>query len=416
MNRGFAVFAAMVCMAHLTGTEVQAAEFDPAPGVRWAVNGFGTLGAAHHDEDNTRFRRSVDQRGGVREGHVEVRNDSVLGMQLNGVFDSRWSVMAQAVSRQDVDRKWTPQLTWAFAKYVPSDWAEFRVGRMAVDIYLDGDSRHVGYVYTTARPYADLYGRLTFDTFDGADATFQHPLAEGLLRLKLFGGRTRGDVYLNGEVYSLEQGRTLGATVDWIGEELNLKLSWGSMRTSRDQINPALVDGLRMASAFPDAAARLAEITNSSRISYLGIGVGWERGPFSLQVVGTDIAMDIYPDFEGGGVGATAAYRIGDWKPFVTYSRSIIDPVERRLDLPAGVDPGVNALIAGWEMATGYTRHDQYTIGAGVRYDFARNAALKLQADRIEAKRSSTLLDDDGMRIDSPRSFTLFSATLDFVF
>ena len=125
--------------------------------------------------------------------------------------------------------------------------------------------------------------------------------------------------------------------------------------------------------------------------------------------------MTVYPGFEGWGLGATAAYRIGPWKPFVTYSRSIIDPVERRLDLPAGAHPAVDALRAGWDAVNNFVRHDQYTAGVGVRWDFADNAALKLQADRVEAKRSSSLLDAAGNRTDA-RSFTLLSATLDFVF
>lgn len=413
MTKISAALAALLCAAGLFGSMAHAAEADEASVSRWAVNGFGTLGAAHHDEDDTRFRRSVDQRGGVREGQIEIRNDSVLGVQLNGVLDSRWSVMAQAVTRQDVDRRWTPQLTWAFVKYMPNDWSEFRFGRMAVDIYLDGDSRHVGYVYTTARPYADVYGRLTFDTFDGADATFQRTLGPGLVRLKLFGGRTRGDVYLNDSVYALEKGRTFGATVDWVGEELSLKLSWGSMVTTRDTQNDPLLMILQpVAAYFPDAAERAAEITHSNRISYLGLGIGWERGPYSLQVVGTDMSMTVYPGFEGWGMGATAAYRIGSWKPFVTYSRSIIDPVERQLDLAKISNP---LLSYAWPYAHNYTRHDQYTAGIGVRWDFADNAALKLQADRVEAKRSSSLLDAAGNRTDA-RSFTLLSATLDFVF
>ena len=421
MTKTTALLAALICVTGLFGPMARAAETDDASVSRWAVNGFGTLGAAYHDEDDTRFRRSVDQRGGAREGQVEMRNDSVLGVQVNGVLDSRWSVMAQAVTRQDVDRKWTPQLTWAFVKYMPNDWSEFRFGRMAVDIYLDGDSRHVGYVYTTVRPYADVYGRLTFDTFDGVDGTFQRTLGPGLVRLKLFGGRTRGDIYLNDAVYALDKGRTFGATLDWVGEELSFKLSWGSMVTTRDALNDPLRLGLiGAASLLPQpvagqALARAGEITQSNRISYLGLGVGWERGPFSLRVVGTDMSMTVYPGFEGWGLGATAAYRIGDWKPFVTYSRSILDPVERRLDLPAGAHPAIDALRAGWEEVNNYVRHDQYTAGIGVRYDFTDNAALKLQADRIEAKRSSSLLDAAGNRTDA-RSFTVLSATLDFVF
>ena len=99
MTTSSAALAALLCAAGLFGSMAHAAEADEASVSRWAVNGFGTLGAAHHDEDDTRFRRSVDQRGGVREGQVEIRNDSGLGVQVNGVLDWRWSVMAQAGTR-----------------------------------------------------------------------------------------------------------------------------------------------------------------------------------------------------------------------------------------------------------------------------------------------------------------------------
>lgn len=414
MIRSLAAGAALAGVLSLSGAATQAADTGAAALSRWTLNGFGTLGAAYHDEADTRFRRSVDQRGGARAGRLELRNDSLLGLQVNGVLGPHWSVMAQAVTRQGVDRSWTPQLTWAFVKHVPNDWSEFRVGRMAVDIYLEGDSRHVGYAYTTVRPYPDVYGRLTFDSFDGADATFLRELGAGQLRFKLFGGRTRGDVYLNDAVYSLERGRTYGATLDWVGPELSVKLSWGSMLTTRDHQNDPLRAGLlAFAPSLPNPAqalARAAEIANSNRISYLGLGVGWERGPLSLQVVGTDMSMTVYPGFEGWGLGATAAYRIGAWKPFLSYSRSIIDPVARELDVPAA-----HPLAPYWHLASDYTRHDQHTAGIGVRYDVAPNAALKLQLDRIDAKRSSSLLDDAGRRTGA-RAFTLLSASLDFVF
>lgn len=416
MSGSFAVRTALAVVLGLAGTCAQAGGAGDEGPVPWSFSGFGTLGAAYHDEPDTRFRRSIDQRGGARAGHLEVRNDSLLGVQVNAALDPRWSMMAQAVARQGVDRRWTPQLTWGFIKYAPSDAAEFRLGRMAVDIYLDGDSRHVGYIYTTVRPYADVYGRLTLDTFDGADASFQRMLGPGQLRFKVFGGRTRGDIFLNGLVYSLERGRTFGATLDWVGPELSLKLSWGSMMTTRDRQNEAIAAGLRGAAGLSsDAAARLAEITSTARTSYLGLGVGWERGPMSLQLVGTDMKVTVYPGFEGWGLGATAAYRVGDWKPFLTYSRSIIDPVPRRLELPAGGGSAIDALRAGWENLNAFVRHDQHTAGIGVRYDLSANAALKLQLDRVDAKRSSSLLDDAGNRT-GVRRFMLFSASLDFVF
>lgn len=417
-TRVLAALATLMLGASLSCSAAEPGVADRGVPPAWSVSGFGTLGVAYHDEDDTVFRRSVDQRGGARSGHLETRVDSLLGLQLNGQIDGNWSVMGQVVSRQDIDRRWTPQLTWGFVKYAPNDWSEFRAGRMAVDIYLDGDSRHVGYSYTTVRPYADVYGRLTLDTFDGVDAAFQAFVGERLMRLKLFGGRTRGGVFLSDEIYEMNRGRTFGAALDWIGPDLSVKLAWGSMTGTRHPRMGRLAQALSGFAQsplldFPQAAERAAEITETNRITYLGLGVGWERGPLSLQFVGTDMSMSIYPGFDGWGLGATASYRFGAWKPYLSYSRSIIDPVERELLWPAPLQG--SQLQSLWVNNREFIRHDQHTVGAGVRYDFADNAAFKLQVDRIEAKRSSSLLDDGGFRT-GPRAVTLFSATIDFVF
>ena len=388
---------------------------------RWSASGFGTLGAAWHDEDDTQFRRSVDQHRGTRANELDFGVDSSLGLQVHGALTPQWSVMAQAVMNQGRHGEWGPHLVWGFVKHVPSDWLELRAGRLVTDIYLDGDSRHVGYAYTTVRPYADVYGRLTYDNFDGLDATLQHALGDGLLRFKLFGGRTRGSVFLNRMEHPVPIGRSFGVTLDWIGPELSLKLSWGNMVSTRNAIYRELPFTLRhLASLAPgtefagQAVARASEIAGSNRIGYLGAALGWERGPFSLQLMATDMSMSVYPRFEGWGAGATAAYRVGRWKPYLTGSRSILDPVDRALDVPPALDPA-GQLRGFWQTVHGYTRHDQTTIGVGVRYDFADNMALKLQFDRIDAKRSSALLDDRGF-VTGPRSPTVFSATLDFVF
>lgn len=415
--------AAIVATAAFALSAPALADEPPAAvdGVRWKAGGFGTLGAAWHDEDDTQFRRSVDQRRGTRANELDLGVDSTLGVQVHGALAPRWSVTAQAVMNQGRHGDWGPHLVWGFVKHVHSDEFELRAGRLVTDIYLDGDSRHVGYAYTAVRPYADVYGRLTYDNFDGLDATVQHALGNGLLRFKLFGGRTRGSVFLNQEEHPVKIGRTFGATLDWIGPELSLKLSWGNMVSTRSDAYAALPPTLRyLASLAPgtdfagQAEARASEITGSNRIGYLGAAVGWERGPFSLQLMATDMSMTVYPRFEGWGAGGAAAYRVGRWKPYLTWSRSILDAVDRALDVPPALDPH-GQLRSLWQLILGYTRHDQTTFGMGVRYDFADNMALKLQADRIDAKRSSSMLDDHGY-VTGPRTLTVVTATLDFVF
>ena len=58
---------------------------------------------------------------------------------------------------------------------------------------------------------------------------------------------------------------------------------------------------------------------------------------------------------------------------------------------------------------------NQHSLGAGVRYDFATNYALKMQVEKVRASSSSILITPAGMPV-RDTSLTLFSVVLDFVF
>lgn len=96
-------------------------------------------------------------------------------MQASATFDTRWPAQIQTVSRLDNEGKWTPQLSRSFLRYTPSDTLDLCVGRLGVDLYLDGDSRHVGYAFTAVRPSPEVLGMVTQDLFDGLELTLRRP-------------------------------------------------------------------------------------------------------------------------------------------------------------------------------------------------------------------------------------------------
>jgi hypothetical protein len=118
---------------------------------------------------------------------------------------------------------------------------------------------------------------------------------------------------------------------------------------------------------------------------------------------------------------ASGGYRLGKFTPYLTYAQ--VDTDSRTSDpgltlsgLPpvlaapaAGLNTGLNDLLA--------SSPAQKTISAGVRWDFAKNAALKLQFDQTRLGAGSP-----GMLINlqpgfqTGGRFNVFSATVDFVF
>jgi hypothetical protein len=129
---------------------------------------------------------------------------------------------------------------------------------------------------------------------------------------------------------------------------------------------------------------------------------------------------------------ASGGYRFGAFTPYLTYAESkfksnqsdsgitglpaIVTGVNQ-IDIPvAGLNGGLEALNAGLNgLLAGAPI--QKTVSLGVRWDFARNAALKLQYDHTDIGSGSTGTLDHALPGFKPGGgFEVFSATIDFVF
>jgi hypothetical protein len=74
-----------------------------------------------------------------------------------------------------------------------------RAGEMALPTFLVSDSRNVGYANTWLRPPAEVYSFASFDTFRGADITYQHSVGPYTVTLGALAGRVEtDDLYLSG--------------------------------------------------------------------------------------------------------------------------------------------------------------------------------------------------------------------------
>lgn len=389
---------------------------DPVDRSGWRLGGFGTLGAGYHGEEDVQVRRDLEQAGGYQGGRLGFRADTRIGVQASAHFGPRWGAAIQGIGRLSRDNDWKPEVSWAFVRHSPTDWLDLRFGRLGVDIYLNGDSRHVGYAFTAARPAPELYGMVTEDRFDGADLTVSRPLGSGIASLKIYGGRGRGGYRLYGRSLANDSPLVLGASATWNSQNLTLKASWGSTYTRNDPSLLPLASALRAVPAVvsADAATRADQIGRSHRVNFAGLGALYERGAFSVESTLGWERFDAFPEFEGWAGTVLAAYRLGAWKPYVGYARNSFKPDRRPLALPA-LSPQLIALQASYDSVTDRLRMDQHTVTLGVRYDIADNYALKFQLDRIDADASALLIDRQGMPV-RDKSTTLYSIVLDFVF
>ena len=159
------------------------------------------------------------------------------------------------------------------------------------------------------------------------------------------------------------------------------------------------------------AQLRASQIQTSHHITFAGLSARYENGPWSLQGILARETFSQFPRYSGWGSSVVAGYRIGAWKPYLTWGRISFEPDDSPLALPA---PAA-ALQTAYDIVVDRLTMNQRTFGAGVRYDFATDYALKVQIEKINASSSSILITPSGHPV-RDASLTLFTVVLDFVF
>jgi hypothetical protein len=389
---------ALACALALAAHGAAAAADDESP---WALSGFATAGvtskAGGHDWG---FARDQGQKGA--DGDVSALVDSRAGFQLNWNGGARWEGALQAVWR---DRPFgTPtekSLEWAYVTYRPTPDLSVRLGRTSPDLFLFADTRNVGFALPWARPPVEFYGFIPVNSFDGADVSRQWSWAGAQWRGRVAAGRFSTHLGALGtdEPLKLTGRDTVALTLSREADGLLVKASYLRTRTSVST-TPSLLQlqaGLDQLGALPvpglgaeiDALRRGVWTHGTGR--YLGLGIQYELGPWSLHAEGSQSRIDDSPASGlRGYVGI--GYRLRSVTLYGLGSRTLPKhDVRTAPDLASLVTPMLGPALGqqAQMVAQGATdaanggRYDQSSVAGGLRWDVATNTALKLQLDRI---------------------------------
>jgi predicted porin len=364
---------------------------------RLSLQGFGTLGIARSDRADAQYVRDLSQQDGLTTSW-SGKIDSMIGLQASYQINDELDGVVQVNSRYRYDGSYRPELSWAFLRYDPGSTLSLRVGRLGTEFYMLADSRMVGYSNLTVRPPPDYFGTLIFSNFDGLDISKTVPAGNGLLRGKLFAGRSpEKTAFFNDISWNLSGSLLLGGYLDYFNGPWQVRLSHAQVRF-KDEMPTNALAGFDAIAIDPD----LSVVDKWSR--YDSLGVVYDKGPLQLQLMLSQTKHDTSA-FEDTKAGyAIAAYRIGDVTPYLGYSKVKSTPVEFAPSIPSYI-----ASLAGG------SHSDQHTVFLGGRWDIRRNLDLKAQVDWIHGSPSSIFLYRPG----APSwdgHMTVFSLTLDFIF
>ena len=396
----------------------------------WALSGFATLGLASksggHDWG---FARDQGEKGADRDVSADV--DSRAGFQLNWNGGPRWEGALQAVLR---DRPYgTPaekSLEWAYITHRPTADVSVRLGRTSPDLFLFADSRSVGFALPWARPPVEFYGFIPVASVDGADVSRQWNWAGAQWRGRIAGGHfsTNLGALTTDEPLVLTDRDMMALTLSREADGLLVKASYLHTRTAVN-VTPSLLQlraGLDQLGALPvpglgaEVDALRSGVWTSGTGRYLGLGIQYEQGPWSLHAEGSHALIDDSPASGLRGY-LGLGYRLSSVTFYGLASRSLPRRAARQApDLASLVTPMLGPALGqqAQMLASGATdaanggRYDQRTLAGGLRWDATSNTALKLQLDRIHvhANGSGAWRHGDA----HPASATVMAVLLDF--
>jgi predicted porin len=395
----------------------------------FSFKGFGTVGVVHNSEHQADFVTSdLMPHGAGYTKQWSPNVDSKLGAQLSAQFNPHWSALLQVTSAERADATFKPEVEWGNIKYQFNPDVSVTVGRTVLPSFLVSDSRLVGYSNPWVRPPVEVYSLVPLTRADGISTSYRARLGEVSNTLLVNYGEANTTDGAGYEVKA-KNAWMLSDTVEYGAATLHAayqqsRLTIGSYKTLFDYYRSPL---------FGSAGQALADKydPNDTLLKFMSLGASYDPGKwFVMAEWGQTDTSSVYG--KRAGWYATGGYRIGSWTPYVTYAQAQLksnssDPglsanPAYLASLPNGY---YRAVAAGTAAAVNANLNDQLsaapvqkTISVGVRWDFAKNAAFKLQYDHTDVGAGSrgALSNNSAPGYTPGAEFSLISATIDFVF
>jgi len=359
--------------------------------VKFKGGGFGTLGATRTNVDETQFRSGLTQYSGA-DKTVDLGVDSRLGLQGTVAYKSDFALTAQLLGmrRQDVD--FDLDVEWLYAQYTGVPGLDVKAGRVALAAFLVSDSRYVGYATPWLRVPPLVYSMLPYSTVDGIQAGYRHSIGPAVASIQVSHGRSKAGISAVGE-FPPNSGSGLFAesrldTRSPKATNVNLMLEWGDWTARIGQVKSDVEMTVNIPS--PPFGGPLSGLPGPVfKDTFTGLGLQYDNG--KLVVIAEHVKRKTKPQqvFDSTAWYVGGGYHFGEFMPYVVISKFTVD------------FPGLESTTKG--------------TAAGLRYDFAKNVALKAEFARYDANNS--LIFTDGI---SPaardKKVNVVSVALDFVF
>ncbi|MDQ1832992.1 hypothetical protein [Massilia scottii] len=368
------------------------------------ISGFGTAALTATDTDDVEYARFNQAAGVGKSPRPGV--DSNFGIQGTAKMNNWLSFTAQGLARKNARDAYGAELSWAFAKFKVSDEISIRVGRIGMPIYMISDFRQVGYANTMIRPAQEVYRQIYGDSYDGIDAMYQHNFGDTTVTAQVGIGKMSTRITDDNRVQYKP-----ATTIHIVAENGPFTVRFGRADAKVSVEGSESLDGL-LATLRQVGMTNVANDLGITDVdgSFTSLGFTMDYKNFLVQSEYAVRKTDSLVIHDTSSYYTMLGYRFGKVTPYYYYGNIKQDSARSYTGLP-GTGP-LAALSAG--VNTAMKAGLQSTNAVGVRWDFHKSAALKVQIDHIKPR------DGAGAFLKAKPGFNdtvnVYAAGIDFVF
>jgi len=408
-----------------------------AHAVDYSLSGYGTIGYAQSDQDNT-YQRFIDKDG-------SFKRDTVLGAQLGARFNPEWSATLQAKLAPAADSSQSAKVTlsWAFLSYRPSDDWLFRVGKLRIPFYLNSENADVGTTYTPARLPIEVYSTAATVDFVGASFAKTWQLNENELILDGYWGKANDAAWRfyardpNGPPDPFSPQLTSdGQSGEFFAK---LRTESGGLRLSLNQGENTFIAGIHRAETTPRDIPNLGPSTYvpvpapfslpgdlyvpstdalkiTTTTAHLGASIDLGHGFRTMgeYVRRKNSGSSLAPDSKGFYL--TLQKDLGSWTPYLTYAR--LTTKNRGLYQAVNSAQPSPSPFNAYERAIADTIvvYDQDSWALGTSYALNSKSKIKAEWSVVQTGVASSFVDAAPGGESSDQHINVFSLSYNFTF
>lgn len=366
------------------------------------VSGFGTAAVTRTTTDDGQFARVNQAAGAGKDARTGV--DSNFGIQATAKLGDDLSLTAQGLARKYGQRdQYDAELAWAFLKYKVSDDFSVRVGRIGLPIYMISDVVNVGYANTMLRPPTEMYRQVPLDFANGGDLMYQHSFGDTTVTAQIAMGTAKNMT----PALTVNSGIVASQLLLENGPfTYRLAHAFGNVSFHNSDLD-AMLGVLRQA-GLGAVASELDPIDRRSAFTSVGLTMDYMNVLAQAEYGKRKVDTPVVPDTSSWYV--MLGYRWNKFVPYYMHGDVKQDSVRSIAALPgsgplAPVSAALNSLVKS---------PLESTDAVGLRWDFHKSAAFKVQIDRVKPR------DGAGYFLNTKPGFsgpvTVYAAAVDFVY